>query len=177
MQSPVSIINDKNSAVLQYGIIERGSNGVAVTPFISTTERDCITTITGSDPIIKLPSIVSQYRFVKVKINARAVWYMPSLYIASALAIYALPIIAYNNVSAGALLIQHNGTPIQNVLTENSFFYVNNEPGTIDFSSFTVRYSIPNSLTVWGTGPDTTPTTNILQVFLSVIVTASNGTN
>jgi len=179
MQSPVKITTWPNSAILEYGLIERGSVGVNIPTFVGNSERNAVTSIVGgTDPIIQIPGVVSNFANLEAKIQIRGMWYVPgSGLLAGTLMNLELPILAINNVSPSSLLIKQNGMPIQAMLSDNCALNLQPEPGTLDFTSFTVKYAIPASVGLWSIGADLTVTTTIMQVFIKLILIASNGTN
>ena len=175
MQSPAQIVVKPGSVKLTYGLVERISAGLTFTQFVQAQSQNAVSAgISGTDPVLEIPSIVSEFKTLKAIVQMRAVWYMKTTLALSGIAVVNINLLKWNNVNFGALVLQQNGAPIQSMLDPNTEIDLEPVPGTLDFSSIGLRYSVDPAINFAGWAVDPVPATNQIQLYASVKVIASN---
>lgn len=173
MQSPAQIIIKPNSVHLRYGLVERISAGLTFTQFVQSQSQNAVSAgIVGTDPILEVPALVSQYKSMKAYISMSAVWYMPTTLFG--LAVVNIKLLKWNNVNFGALVLRQNGSPIQSMLDPTTQIDLEPLPGNLDFSSIGLRYSVSPDINFAAWAVDTVSATNQIQLYASTLLVASN---
>jgi len=154
MQNPQSVTIVENTAILEYGVIERTTSGAIFATITDASVKNFVNSSLGStDPIISIPASVKNYKYadIRIKINF-ALLYACAAPPGNNLRYIECDAFSWNNVGPTSAYITIDNAPcLTQFVDKDETIKLSYVPSVINFSQFGVRakfdYSLNNTAT------------------------------